>query len=89
MATHQYHATEKGSRNTNRFKSCPDYKKVKLTHMKYFYRVMSYISIFTLGLYASSEFRFNTSIELHRWVITSFFFLFFLLLSSKDNKPQS
>jgi hypothetical protein len=56
--------------------------------MEHFYRVMSYTSIFTLGLYAASEFRYNTPIELHRWVITSFFFLFFLLLS-KNNKPQS
>ena len=40
-----------------------------------FFRALSYISAFTLGLYASSHFKFNTPIEPHRWAITSLVFI--------------
>jgi len=51
---------------------------------KTFLTFMSYVFAFTLGIYASSQFRFNHPIELHRWVITSLFFLFFLTIKKDD-----
>lgn len=54
--------------------------------------IMSF-SAFTLGLYASSQFKFQIPIEPHRWAIMSFFFVFSLLAGSrnqeqKNNEPE-
>lgn len=45
-----------------------------------FFRAMSYLSIFTIGAYATSHFRYNEPIEIYRWIITIFFFFFWLTL---------
>lgn len=42
------------------------------------YLFMAMLSCFTLGLYASSTVTFDKPIELHRWIMTSFFGLMFL-----------
>lgn len=44
---------------------------------KGFFRFMSYLSVFTLGIYASETKHGNTP-EAHRWVLTILFGLFFL-----------
>jgi hypothetical protein len=43
--------------------------------------ILSYLGMFMLGAYAASQFKFNTPIEDYRWVITSFFFGFFAILT--------
>ena len=45
------------------------------------FKTLSYISMFTLGLYASSQFRFGQQIEMHRWFITAFCFVLCIKLS--------
>jgi hypothetical protein len=40
---------------------------------------LTYLQTFDLGLYCASEFKFNTPIEAHRWVITSFLFVMLLI----------
>lgn len=42
---------------------------------------MSYVFMFTIGIYTASQFKFDTPIELHRWAITSFFFVVSLVSS--------
>jgi len=48
------------------------------------FRIMSYLEAFTIGTYAASEFKFNHHIELYRWCISIFFFIFFLNLSKNE-----
>lgn len=40
--------------------------------------VLAMLSCFTIGLYSASTFRYNESIEIHRWVMTSILGLAFL-----------
>jgi len=47
-------------------------------------KILSYVSVFTLGLYAASQFKFAHQIELHRWVITFLCFVFFLMIEQKS-----
>ena len=53
--------------------------------MRTFFRVLSYISAFTLGGYAK-ETKKSTPVEAYRWVITSLCFVLFLLASSERSK---
>ena len=46
---------------------------------KLFNAILSYISMFMIGAYATSQFKFDTPIEDYRWMITSFFFGFFVV----------
>lgn len=39
---------------------------------------LAMFSCFTIGLYSASEFKYNNSIEMHRWIITSISGLAFL-----------
>jgi len=48
---------------------------------KVFFLALFGISMFILGLYASSQFKFGVPIEAYRWVLTSMFGLFFLLIA--------
>jgi len=48
---------------------------------KILYTIGSYLSMFMIGAYTTSQFKFNTPIEDYRWVITSFFFAFFAVLT--------
>jgi hypothetical protein len=41
--------------------------------------VLSYLSMFMIGAYATSQFKFDTPIEGYRWMMTGFFFLFFVV----------
>lgn len=53
--------------------------------MKYIYRIASYLGVFTLALYSSSQFKFGEPVELARWIITGFFCLIFIVLGwAKD-----
>ena len=57
---------------------------------KIYYAIFSYIGVFTLGLYASSHYHFNSPIESYRWGITSFFTTMFIILTlrNKNNEQQ-
>ena len=55
--------------------------------MRRFLIFLSYLQAFMLGTYFVSEFRFNTPIELHRWMITSFFFVM-SLVGAADTKRR-
>ena len=44
---------------------------------KAFFTWLSVLSAFTLGLYTASQLKFDTPIEIHKWLITSFLFMFF------------
>jgi hypothetical protein len=58
--------------------------------MKLVFKTLSYTGMFTLGLYASSQFKFNTPIEPHRWAITSLVFVLCLIASNKkDSKNET
>ena len=46
---------------------------------KILYTIGSYIWAFMLGGYAVSQFKFDTPIETYRWMITSFFFVMFII----------
>jgi len=41
--------------------------------------VLSYLSMFMIGAYFTSQFKFDTPIEGYRWMMTGFFFLFFVV----------
>jgi hypothetical protein len=41
--------------------------------------VLAMLGCFNIGLYASSTFRYNEPIEMHRWIMTSIFGLAFLV----------
>lgn len=51
-----------------------------------FFKLMSYLSVFMMGAYATSHFRYNEPIEVYRWTITIFFFFFWLTLSNDKLK---
>ena len=53
--------------------------------MRTFFRVLSYISAFTLGGYATAAQK-STPVEAYRWVITSLCFVLFLFASSEKSK---
>jgi hypothetical protein len=57
---------------------------------KIYSAICSYIGVFTLGLYASSDFKFNSPIESYRWGITLFFTTVFIILTfnRKINEQQ-
>lgn len=38
---------------------------------KYFYLLGALLGAFVLGIYCTSQFKYNSPIEPHRWVITS------------------
>jgi hypothetical protein len=42
--------------------------------------LMTMVSCFVIGLYTSSTFKYGETIEPHRWVITSFIGLIFLII---------
>jgi len=44
---------------------------------KAFFTWLSVSSAFTLGLYAASQLKFDTPVEIHKWLIASFLFMFF------------
>lgn len=48
------------------------------------FKTLSYISMFTLGLYASSQFKHGEPVADYRWLITLFCFITFIILSSKN-----
>jgi hypothetical protein len=52
------------------------------------YLFMAMLSCFTIGLYASSTVKYNEPVELHRWVITAFFGLMFLVLFLQDYRKK-
>lgn len=41
---------------------------------------LALVSCFTIGIYSASTFKYNEVIEPHRWIMTSFFGLMFLVL---------
>ena len=43
--------------------------------MKTFFKILSYVYAFRLGMYATSQFKFFEPIEPHRWAITSLVFI--------------
>jgi hypothetical protein len=49
------------------------------------YKMFSHIGMFTLGLYASSQFKFKIPIDSYKWTLTIFFTLMFAILSSKED----
>lgn len=51
--------------------------------------LLSYIAAFTIGLYTSSQFKFNTPIEPYKWFITSFFWGMFSTISFIKNKRNN
>jgi hypothetical protein len=50
---------------------------------------LSYVAAFTIGLYTSSQFKFNTPIEPYKWFITSFFWGMFSIISFIKNKRNN
>lgn len=50
--------------------------------------IFSYIGVFTLGLYASSHYKFNAPIESYRWGITLFFTTMFIILTLRDKNNE-
>ena len=54
---------------------------------KYFFLFLFFICSLMLGAYATSQFKFNSPIEPHRWGFTIFFGIFFLVsfLNKKNN----
>jgi hypothetical protein len=53
---------------------------------KKIFRFASYIWIFTLGLYASSQFVFGVPIESHEWLKGILIFVLLLFLADKTEK---
>ena len=51
--------------------------------MKVLLKITSYLAAFDLGLYVATQFKFHQPIELHRWVITSLFFVVMVYFSNK------
>ena len=46
-------------------------------------RIFSYVLMFMIGAYATAQFKFGRPVEEFRWVMTSFFFVFFLIAARK------
>jgi hypothetical protein len=55
--------------------------------MRKFMIILSYLQAFMLGAYFVSQFKFNTPIEAHRWLLTSFFFVM-SLVGANDTKRR-
>jgi hypothetical protein len=55
--------------------------------MRRFLIFLSYLQAFMLGAYFASQFKFNTPIEAHRWMLTSFFFVM-TLVGAETNKKR-
>jgi hypothetical protein len=55
---------------------------------KKIFRFASYIWIFTLGLYASSQFVFGVPIESHEWLKGILIFVLLLFLSEKTEEKK-
>jgi len=49
---------------------------------------LAMVNCFTIGLYAASEFKYNNTIEIHRWIMTSIFGLAFLGYFLKQFKKK-
>lgn len=47
-------------------------------------KVFSYVGVFTLGIYATSQFKFDTPIDTSKWLITSFATIFLILNPIKN-----
>lgn len=54
--------------------------------MKILYKIASYLSCTTLGIYLYSTINLNKPVELYRWILTSVFFIFFTILSNEREK---
>ncbi len=50
--------------------------------MKTFFKILSYVYASLLGVYATSQFKFNEPIEPHRWAITSLVFIICICASN-------
>lgn len=50
--------------------------------MKILLKILSYVNAFELGIYATSQFKFNEPIEPHRWAITSLVFIICICASN-------
>jgi hypothetical protein len=55
--------------------------------MRKFLIFLSYLQAFMLGAYFVSQFKFNTPVEAHRWLLTSFFFVM-SLVGAADTKKR-
>jgi hypothetical protein len=53
---------------------------------KKIFRSVSYIGVFTLGLYTSSQFVFGAPVDTHRWLITIIAIVLLLSLSDETEK---
>jgi hypothetical protein len=49
---------------------------------------LAMLSCFNIGLYASSTFRYNEPIELHRWIMSSLFGIMFLVYFLNEFKKK-
>jgi len=49
---------------------------------------LALLACFTIGLYASSEFRFGVPVEPHRWIMTTLFGIFFLVVFLIDYRKN-
>jgi hypothetical protein len=56
---------------------------IKRNIMKYVSMVISYGLAFLLGLYVSSQFRFNITIPTEKWIITGILFIASLFAKEK------
>jgi hypothetical protein len=54
--------------------------------MNIIFKILSYISVFILGLYVASEFKFNTPIEGYRWGMTIFTLIIWIVLMNEYKK---
>jgi hypothetical protein len=52
----------------------------------YFSFFLSFLAIFMVGAYADSSLKFQTPVELHRWLITIFFGIFFFINGLNEYK---
>ena len=53
-------------------------------HKQILPKIMTYISAMTIGAYSVCQFKYNEDIELYRWCITIFFFIYFLIQSNNE-----
>ena len=50
------------------------------------FKIMSYVSAMTIGIYSVCQFKYKEDIELHRWCITILCLVFFLIQSNEGDK---
>ncbi len=50
------------------------------------FKIMSYVSAMTIGIYSASQFKYKEDIELHRWCITILCLIFFLIQSNEGGE---